>query len=268
MKLLCFFFSSRRRHTRCSRDWSSDVCSSDLRQGDTPGLGKDDGRERADASQPETARCLALAGIDRLDRRAIDLRHVGAVEQCQRHHARWDRIEVEADRRGDAEVDEQDVDIERKSAEDLDVKEADQADRARHHADQGDNQPKNERERHRQERDTDRDQQAALQESRGSRDDAPVIRIGEPESSHAIRSLRSSRYTRAEKNSTSTTRIPATAAKTSKGVKSVTLSSLARKTMSGTAITAMIVAPFNNPTNVLPSGGTTIRNAWGRTTCP
>mgnify|MGYP007135085352 CR=1 FL=1 len=25
---LCF--SSRRRHTRCSRDWSSDVCSSDL----------------------------------------------------------------------------------------------------------------------------------------------------------------------------------------------------------------------------------------------
>src|SRR3989449_6098608 len=28
--LLVFFFSSRRRHTRCSRDWSSDVCSSDL----------------------------------------------------------------------------------------------------------------------------------------------------------------------------------------------------------------------------------------------
>src|SRR5256884_5382248 len=30
--VLClFFFSSRRRHTRCSRDWSSDVCSSDLK---------------------------------------------------------------------------------------------------------------------------------------------------------------------------------------------------------------------------------------------
>src|SRR2546429_5748959 len=28
--VVCFFFSSRRRHTRCSRDWSSDVCSSDL----------------------------------------------------------------------------------------------------------------------------------------------------------------------------------------------------------------------------------------------
>src|SRR5690606_39805949 len=32
-KNLCyyiFFYSSRRRHTRFSRDWSSDVCSSDL----------------------------------------------------------------------------------------------------------------------------------------------------------------------------------------------------------------------------------------------
>src|SRR5690554_7550019 len=28
--MLFFFFSSRRRHTRCGRDWSSDVCSSDL----------------------------------------------------------------------------------------------------------------------------------------------------------------------------------------------------------------------------------------------
>src|SRR5699024_11647297 len=27
-----FFFSSRRRHTRSKRDWSSDVCSSDLLQ--------------------------------------------------------------------------------------------------------------------------------------------------------------------------------------------------------------------------------------------
>src|SRR5699024_12746787 len=28
--MLFFFFSSRRRHTRSKRDWSSDVCSSDL----------------------------------------------------------------------------------------------------------------------------------------------------------------------------------------------------------------------------------------------
>src|SRR5947209_13232320 len=32
-----FFFSSRRRHTRYWRDWSSDVCSSDLHRGDRGG---------------------------------------------------------------------------------------------------------------------------------------------------------------------------------------------------------------------------------------
>src|SRR5271169_59265 len=31
-----FFFSSRRRHTRCYRAWSSDVCSSDLASPPTP----------------------------------------------------------------------------------------------------------------------------------------------------------------------------------------------------------------------------------------
>src|SRR5699024_11643446 len=31
-RLSTFFFSSRRRHTRSKRDWSSDVCSSDLLQ--------------------------------------------------------------------------------------------------------------------------------------------------------------------------------------------------------------------------------------------
>src|SRR5690606_40532959 len=30
LNYFAFFFSSRRRHTRFSRDWSSDVCSSDL----------------------------------------------------------------------------------------------------------------------------------------------------------------------------------------------------------------------------------------------
>src|SRR6266513_5768135 len=33
-KVVFFFFSSRRRHTRSKRDWSSDVCSSDLAAGD------------------------------------------------------------------------------------------------------------------------------------------------------------------------------------------------------------------------------------------
>src|SRR5690554_4190901 len=35
----CFFFSSRRRHTRCGRDWSSDVCSSDLQPGASGAVG-------------------------------------------------------------------------------------------------------------------------------------------------------------------------------------------------------------------------------------
>src|SRR3712207_7934631 len=41
---LLFFFSSRRRHTRYWRDWSSDVCSSDLGNGNdtlTGGSGDD-----------------------------------------------------------------------------------------------------------------------------------------------------------------------------------------------------------------------------------
>src|SRR5574337_1550943 len=33
LRSVFFFFSSRRRHTRLSGDWSSDVCSSDLKQG-------------------------------------------------------------------------------------------------------------------------------------------------------------------------------------------------------------------------------------------
>src|SRR3989442_9486732 len=33
--VLASYFSSRRRHTRCGGDWSSDVCSSDLRRGET-----------------------------------------------------------------------------------------------------------------------------------------------------------------------------------------------------------------------------------------
>src|SRR2546430_12845231 len=33
-RYMCFFFSSRRRHTRFDCDWSSDVCSSDLSRQD------------------------------------------------------------------------------------------------------------------------------------------------------------------------------------------------------------------------------------------
>src|SRR5436309_9330086 len=44
------FFSSRRRHTRFSRDWSSDVCSSDLRSTPTKT------ERQADASRTPTTR--------------------------------------------------------------------------------------------------------------------------------------------------------------------------------------------------------------------
>src|SRR5690348_17602570 len=37
--LSIFFFSSRRRHTRWTGDWSSDVCSSDLLDGEVPVVG-------------------------------------------------------------------------------------------------------------------------------------------------------------------------------------------------------------------------------------
>src|SRR5690242_20850867 len=52
-----FFFSSRRRHTRLTCDWSSDVCSSDLRDGRPPG--RDPARadrERLSRSAPRVAR--------------------------------------------------------------------------------------------------------------------------------------------------------------------------------------------------------------------
>src|SRR5690606_16402209 len=51
--VLFFFFSSRRRHTRFSRDWSSDVCSSDL-------------------ADDLIGKLLASLLVDHVDRRAED----------------------------------------------------------------------------------------------------------------------------------------------------------------------------------------------------
>ena len=45
-----FFFSSRRRHTRLQGDWSSDVCSSDLRP-----EGRDDGVDQRHPVHPSGA---------------------------------------------------------------------------------------------------------------------------------------------------------------------------------------------------------------------
>src|SRR5438093_8589622 len=50
-----FFFSSRRRHTRLVSDWSSDVCSSDLRQA------------RALARHPDLVRHVEVELLDAVD---------------------------------------------------------------------------------------------------------------------------------------------------------------------------------------------------------
>src|SRR5690606_40946334 len=57
--LLVFFFSSRRRHTSFSRDWSSDVCSSDLRLNELRLGGLD---ERGELRQVDRIRRLVIGG--------------------------------------------------------------------------------------------------------------------------------------------------------------------------------------------------------------
>src|SRR5436309_4586473 len=59
-----FFFSSRRRHTRFSRDWSSDVCSSDLQRAGAVELFGGQVREHIDHRQMEM--------LDRKQRRVVE----------------------------------------------------------------------------------------------------------------------------------------------------------------------------------------------------
>src|SRR3989440_2612101 len=66
--VIFFFFSSRRRHTRSDRDWSSDVCSSDLE-----GLGE----------------VVERADLERLHRRGD--------RRVARHHDDLDRLVVTLD---------------------------------------------------------------------------------------------------------------------------------------------------------------------------
>src|SRR5690606_14374186 len=69
--LFCFFFSSRRRHTRFSRDWSSDVCSSDLMRG---GVGVCDGDEVGTTGDGRAYAVVGATGEQRW------ITHVGAVD--------------------------------------------------------------------------------------------------------------------------------------------------------------------------------------------
>src|SRR5690606_40605169 len=81
-----FFFSSRRRHTRFSRDWSSDVCSSDLTelndlvQGDNPSM-----QIQQAFRNPQTGQ---------FDRGQLNnfISQVGTLPQGHEAHAQWDEI--------------------------------------------------------------------------------------------------------------------------------------------------------------------------------
>src|SRR5690606_9178117 len=65
---VAFFFSSRRRHTRFSRDWSSDVCSSDLLPVSpvrhTYPIVVPDGRRKVADDDQQVFRVLTLALVD------------------------------------------------------------------------------------------------------------------------------------------------------------------------------------------------------------
>src|SRR5207249_6297920 len=112
-----FFFSSRRRHTRSKRDWSSDVCSSDLglkkkrvRGGTLLDCGLRPVRKVVLPAQLEGELKLArVVGSRRLACAAggtrqgiaklVDGGNVGAVEQVERI---CDDVDLEALAQGDA----------------------------------------------------------------------------------------------------------------------------------------------------------------------
>src|SRR5256885_13594360 len=96
---LCYFFSSRRRHTRLQGDWSSDVCSSDLDKGVQPAAY---GLAPAQAPSPEAGRRHSdLPGQSRW--RAPS--HYGdAVAPSRAHGSLWPQGNGRAAGRGKGEI--------------------------------------------------------------------------------------------------------------------------------------------------------------------
>src|SRR2546421_1825931 len=86
-----FFFSSRRRHTRSDRDWSSDVCSSDL-FADYPTVPMDKivaqvnmdmvGRNRDNKS--EEANTVYIVGSDRISTEFHNITEIGRASCRER----------------------------------------------------------------------------------------------------------------------------------------------------------------------------------------
>src|SRR5690606_40188862 len=95
-----FFFSSRRRHTRFSRDWSSDVCSSDLgpvdrgaRTLDRVAQGLGDGRHLQGRAHRERI-VLAVAGLTQLAIDGLDREPRGRPASRVATHAVGDDIDL------------------------------------------------------------------------------------------------------------------------------------------------------------------------------
>src|SRR5438477_11650905 len=97
---LIFFFSSRRRHTRLTCDWSSDVCSSDLRT-NRRRLWHHGSRSYEDAERNEIAQSRSRGGVECSDggdcKRRSEERRVG--KECR---SRWsaDHQKRKQERRG------------------------------------------------------------------------------------------------------------------------------------------------------------------------
>src|SRR6266496_5538398 len=90
---LCFFFfSSRRRHTRSLRDWSSDVCSSDLFGSRSVPIVTDHGRVSRLASRAR--RGGGGMGLERIGE-AVRQRRVSAVELVRQSLERIERLDGE-----------------------------------------------------------------------------------------------------------------------------------------------------------------------------
>src|SRR5947199_565255 len=97
--IIILFFSSRRRHTRCLSDWSSDVCSSDLTSLDQPVGDQEDAvlgdfvagdgplpEEQVELSLRSQALAQALAALGERERQVVERseeRRVGKESRCR-----------------------------------------------------------------------------------------------------------------------------------------------------------------------------------------
>src|SRR2546421_4283749 len=95
-----FFFSSRRRHTRSDRDWSSDVCSSDLEDAERFRLVQ---RFRRDHPIDETE-ALGILGAEQFagEEQALSTRGADAANHERRDHRRRDAEPRLGEGEGDA----------------------------------------------------------------------------------------------------------------------------------------------------------------------